>query len=572
MNMTRMPAVFKRKFFDATDRFMLIGSGSVGGKAQGLASFYEILHSHQRELGGFAEVSIPRLAVIGTDQFTAFMERNRLYELTADSVPDDRIIREFLKAALPMELVGDLRALIEGVHSPLAIRSSSLLEDEVLRPFAGIYQTKMIPNNQPAADARFAKLVEAIKFVYASTYSRSARMYRRALKETPEERMAVIIQEVVGSRHGDRFYPDIAGVARSWNFYPTGAAKPEDGVVQLALGLGKTIVDGGLCWTYSPSRPASRPPYANMRELSELTQSEFWSVNMGPPPGYDPLKETEYLTKGSLANAEEDGVLGMLASTWNDASDRLSVGIADRGTRILTFAPMLASTDLRINDLIRTLLLICEQDLSSPVEIEFALTMKPLRVGCLQVRTMLVRDEQIDLPDGDLTGPRVLVASNRVCGHGVNNSISDIVYVVPERFDKSKTAAIAGEMESINRALVEEGRQSLMIGFGRWGSSDPWLGIPVNWGQISSARAIVEATLPSMNAELSQGSHFFHNLTSFAVSYFSVHHEGDFAVDWEWLASQRSVSDGAFVRHVRLPDPLEIKVDGTKGRGVIRRK
>ncbi len=572
--MTLLPAVFSRKFFEAGDRFMLIGSGSVGGKAEGLARFHEILQHHRKELERFpqAEISIPRMAVIGTDHFAAFVERNNLSGLTDDSATDDRINREFLKASLPAELVGDLRALINGVHSPLAIRSSSLLEDELRRPFAGIYQTKMIPNNQPAADTRFSKLVEAVKFVYASTFSQSARMYRRALNEMPEERMAVIIQEVVGCRHGDRFYPDISGVARSWNFYPVGTAKPEDGVVQLALGLGKTIVDGGLCWTYTPSRPTAPPPYADVRELSELTQSEFWSVNKGLPPGYDPLKETEYLKRGFLAEAEVDGTLGMLASTWNDASDRLTPGIADRGIRVVTFAPILSSKENQINDLVRTLLRVCEEDLSSPVEIEFAVTLKPFRVGCLQVRKMLVQEEQVDLCDTDLAGPHVLAGSDRVCGNGVNNTVCDIVYVVPERFDKSKTAAMAVELESVNRSLVGEGRQSLMIGFGRWGSSDPWLGIPVNWGQISSARAIIEATLPSMNADLSQGSHFFHNLTSLGVSYFSVHHEGDFAVDWAWLASQRSVSEGAFVRHVRLSAPLEITVDGRKGKGVICHK
>ncbi len=571
--MTSTPSVFSRNFFGAEERFSAIGSGSVGGKAQGLQMFQNILDHHADECARFSEVeiSIPRLAVIRTDHFAAFMDRNGLSDLALSNEPDERITREFLKADLPAELVGDLRALIAEVHTPLAIRSSSLLEDAMHQPFAGIYQTKMIPNNQPEIDTRFAKLVEAVKFVYASTYSQSAKSYRRALADAPEEQMSVIIQEVVGNTHGNRFYPELSGVARSWNFYPTGSAKPEEGVAQLALGLGKTIVDGGLCWTYSPSRPKASPPFANVHELAEQTQTEFWSVNMGPPPAYDPMKETEYLFKGSLADAEQDGTLGMLASTLNPGSDRLSVGIADRGARILTFAPMLVSNHLPVNDIIRTLLAACEKDLSASVEIEFAMTLQPLRFGSLQVRKMLVSSDKVEIREQELSGDLVLASSDKACGNGRNNGISDVVYVVPDMFDKSKTSMIAADLEKINRSLVEEGRQSLMIGFGRWGSSDPWLGIPVNWGQISSARAIIEATLPSMNVDMSQGSHFFHNLTSFGVCFFSVHHESRFSVDWSWLNSQKAVHETQLVRHIRLSKPLEIKVDGRKGMGVIQK-
>ncbi|HLA68142.1 MAG TPA: PEP/pyruvate-binding domain-containing protein [Bacteroidota bacterium] len=573
MTTTKIPSVFSRKFFDAAERFSIIGSGSVGGKALGLEMFQTVLEQHADLRAKFPEVeiSIPRLAVIGTDHFTAFMDRNRLRDVADSSEPDEKIIREFLKADLPAELVGDLRALIEGVRTPLAIRSSSLLEDAMHQPFAGIYQTKMIPNNQPEIDTRFAKLVEAVKFVYASTFSQSAKTYRRALADVSEERMAVVIQEVVGKTRGGRFYPELSGVARSWNFYPTGSARPEEGVVQLALGLGKTIVDGGLCWTYSPSRPKASPPFASVHELAEQTQTEFWSVNMGTPPAYDPITETEYLTRGSLADAEQDGILGMLASTLNPESDRLSVGIADRGMRILTFAPLLVSNHVPVNDIVRMLLAACEKDLSAAVEIEFAMTLNPLRLGCVQVRKMLVSTDKVEIGEGELSGEHVLAASDKACGNGHKNDIVDIIYVVPDTFDKSKTRTIAADLEKLNLPLVEEGRHSLMIGFGRWGSSDPWLGIPVNWGQISSARAIVEATLPSMNVDLSQGSHFFHNLMSFGVSYFSVHHEGGFSIDWAWLKAQKAVQETSFVRHVRLKKPLAIKVDGRKGMGVIRK-
>ncbi len=545
----------------------------MGGKAQGLEEFQNVLEQHADECKRFPEIeiSIPRLAVIGTAHFASFMDRSRLRELAASSEPDDKIIREFLKADLPFGLVGDLRALIEGVHTPLAIRSSSLLEDAMSQPFAGIYQTKMIPNNQPDADTRFAKLVEAVKFVYASTFSQSAKSYRKVLPDASEEQMAVIIQEVAGNRHDQRFYPEVSGVARSWNFYPTGSAKPEEGVAQLALGLGKTIVDGGLCWTYSPARPKASPPFANVHELAEQTQMEFWSVNMGTPPAYDPMRETEYLMRNSLTEAEVDGTINMLASTLNPASDRLSAGIADSGARILTFAPILVSNSIPVNDIIRMLLKACEKALAAAVEIEFAMTLHPLRLGCLQVRRMLVSGDVIEISDRELSDDQVLVASDKACGNGRNDNIRDIIYVVPERFDKGKTSVIAAELENINQSLVEEGLTCLMMGFGRWGSSDPWLGIPVNWGQISSARAIVEATLPSMNVDMSQGSHFFHNLMSFGVCFFSVHHEGQFVIDWAWLAAQRAIRETSFVRHVRLNKPLQIKVDGRKGMGVIHK-
>ncbi|MGA2624135.1 MAG: PEP/pyruvate-binding domain-containing protein [Bacteroidota bacterium] len=563
---------FKRVFFDAHRGWTSIGAGSIGGKARGLVSINDIIAAEfNAEKPVQIEISIPTFTVVRTDVFDAFIERNRLRELSEGEQPDDVVAQEFQRASLPAEVLGDLRALVEQVRTPLAIRSSSMLEDSLDQPFAGIYTTKMIPNNQTSPDVRFQKLMEAIKLVYASTFFKSARDYIRSTGRRPqEEKMAVVIQEVVGKRFGDRFYPQVSGVARSFDFYPVGRTRREDGVVSLALGLGKTIVDGDTCWTYSPARPNVAPPFGSVRELVEQTQTQFWSVNMGKPPAYDPIRETEYLVRPSLPEAEQDGTLNLLASTYDVQSDRIVSGLAARGPRVLNFAGLLAQQEIPLNDTIKRLLGACKEAIGYPVEIEFAVTFDPDRIGFLQVRPMVVSGEEVNVAEEELSRDGVLIASDRVLGNGTDRSIMDVVYVKPERFDPKFTPKIADELEKVNRRLLEEGRPYLLMGFGRWGSSDPWLGIPVNWGQVSGARAIVEATQPTMNVELSQGSHFFHNLISFKVSYFCVSHTGGYSIAWKWFDGQQIVTETDLVRHVRLSTPLHIMVDGRSGRGIIK--
>ncbi|HEX9834673.1 MAG TPA: hypothetical protein VGA66_16605, partial [Mycobacterium sp.] len=348
-------------------------------------------------------------------------------------------------------------------------------------------------------------------------------------------------------------------------------ARPEDGVVSLALGLGKTIVDGDVCWTYSPAQPRAVPPFGSIREWLTGTQTEFWAVNMGKPPVFDPIRETEYLIKSNLADAEFDDALRYLASTYDSRSDRIVIGTGVPGPRILTFAPLLVLNDIPVNDLIRQLLTIGEQALGAAVEIEFAMTFHPTRFGFLQVRPMAVSHDVVEVRDEDLQGDDVLLASETVLGNGVIENIGDIVYVKPETFEARHTPQVAQELERINRDLIKLRRPYLLIGLGRWGSSDPWLGIPVNWGQISGAKVLVEATLPNMDKEISQGSHFFHNLASFQVSYFAVRHSGKYQIDWPWLAAQPPVAETQFVRQVKLSQPLRVKVDGRSGRGVVKK-
>ncbi len=419
--------------------------------------------------------------------------------------------------------------------------------------------------------------MEAIKFVYASTFFKSAKSYISATDHAVEsEKMAVIVQEVVGLRHSDRFYPGISGVCRSYNFYPTGGAQPEEGVVNLALGLGKTIVDGGISWTYSPAHPQAPPPYRSVRDLLKNSQLQFWAVHMGRPPEYNPIAETEYMVRLSLAEAEYDGTLDHIASTYNAASDRVTMGIGAQGPRVINFAPLLTLGDIPFNDLIKELLSICEKNLDAPVEIEFAMTLDRVRppgarFGFLQVRPMVVSDQIVEIAPKELQSAGLLAASEQVMGNGVIDFIRDVVYVKPGSFSARFTRKIAAEIESINKSLVDTGRRCLLIGFGRWGSSDPWLGIPVDWSQISSAKVIVEATLPDMNVEPSQGAHFFHNMTSFGVSYFSVHHGSQPGIDWNWLSAQETAGETEHVRHVSLKKPLRVKVDGRNGQGAIWR-
>ncbi len=572
----RIPA-FDRSFFGSGQTFSRIGGGGLGGKAEGLLRIDETL----RELGArdsFARVrlNIPRVVVLGTDVFGAFMERNGLEPDSLSLRSDERIAHAFQQGDLPTEVLGDLRGLIEQVHTPLAVRSSSLLEDALRRPFAGVYETKMIPNNQPDAGTRFQRLVEAIKLVYASTYFRAARSYRTATADTDtQERMAVIIQEVVGQRHGPRYYPHLSAVARSYSYYPTKRARPDQGVVSLALGLGKTIVDGGVCWSYCPAFPKAPPPFASPRQILEETQTKFWAVNMGPAPPYDPIAETEYLVEGDLGDAEYDGTLGKLVSTYDAAGDRLLPGMGSSGPRALDFSPLLTLGLIPLNDWILELMRACETALGAEDEIEMAATLPdswdgPVRLAFLQVRLMVAPEEAVEILPEELSSPGAVVTSLRAMGNGRIEGIRDVVYTRPESFDAKYTRAMALEIEQLNRRLVAEGRRYLLIGLGRWGSSDPWLGIPVTWGQVSGAKVIVEATLPSMNVEPSQGSHFFHNLSSFQVSYFTVHHAGEGArIAWEWLDRQEPVVETSYLRHVRLPTPLVVKVDGRTGRGLI---
>ena len=546
------------------------GREDVGGKAQGLMSIQQMLaRTNPSDFPGI-RIDIPLMTVLGTSVFDVFMERNQLEEVALSNQSNDRIGRAFQRADMPFEVIGELRNLINQWSFPLAIRSSGLLEDTTQRPFAGIYLTKMIPNNSFDPDIRFEKLIEAIKFVWASTFFKIAKDYCKATGlNIRDEKMAVIIQETVGKRNHDRFYPELSGVARSFNYYPVKPARPEDGVVSLALGLGKTIVDGGKSWTYSPAFPHMPPPFESIEELLNETQNEFWVVNMGEPPEYNPIRETEYMRRENLMTAERDGVLHHLASTYDSQSERMSIGTGVRGPRVLSFAPLLVLNDIPFNYLITQLLSRSKETLGYPVEIEFAMTFEPHRFGLLQVRPMVIPTGNLEVFPEELTSPQTIIASEVVLGNGILEDIKDIVYVIPQRFDLKFSKQIAYELEKYNHKLLALKRPYVLIVFGRLGTLDPWLGIPVTWGQICGASVIVEATQDNVKVELSQGSHYFHNIINLGVKYFSMPFTSPYRINWDWLETQQVEQEANFTRHVRVPDGLRVKVDGRSGWGVI---
>jgi hypothetical protein len=567
---------FDRASFSGQEKFTSMGAGSLGAKAHGLARISEVLENKIAPLfRPTIIIDIPLLTVIATDFFDSFISRNDLPDIAHTATNDEQIALAFQQADLPVELVADLRAFLERIRIPLAIRSSSLLEDAMGEPFAGVYATAMVPNNQPDLEDRLFSLSQAIKHIYASTYFKQAADYRcAASRESREEKMAVIIQEVVGSHHNGRFYPHISGVARSFNFYPLGLARPEDGVIDLALGLGKMIVENGISWPYSPTYPQVNPPYTTVRDLLKQSQKEFWAISLAEPPTGRQSGSVEHLKKFPLSDAERDGTLSLVASTYNAEDDRIMMGIRGPGPRIVDFAHIVKGEMIPLTLLLKHLLRECAELFGTMVTIEFALTWTgdvppPGRFGFLQVRPMVVSNAHVHLRPEQLEGDKVLVASEAALGNGRRDDIRDIVYVKAETFDVARTKTIAADLEEINRKLLAQERPYLLIGFGRWGSSDPSAGIPINFAQISGAKIIVETTLPGIDFMLSQGSHFFHNITSFKILYFSVSHTGKHTIDWAWLNAQSLVTETVYVRHVRTARPLKIEVDGRSSRGVI---
>jgi hypothetical protein len=433
----------------------------------------------------------------------------------------------------------------------------------------------MIPNNERGPGERLDALLDGLRFVYASTFFRNAKTTRQAAgHSTREEKMAVIVQEVVGSPYGPRFYPHFAGVLRSYNFYAIGLARPEEGLVNLALGLGRTIVDDGIAWSYSPAHPHVNPPYNSAADLVEQTQKEFWAIPMTGAGRPAPFGRTDTLVRCVLRDAERDGTLRHVASTYDVQDDRIIPGVDREGPRIVDFAPILKHELIPLNPLLPVLLEACEGVRGGMVEAEFAVTIgdspsAPARLGFLQLRPMTISQDIVDVSLEDLSKDNVLLASESVLGNGVTETLRDVVYVKPHRFQPRDAQTIARELEGLNRELIALGHPYILIGFGRWGTTDPQCGIPVQFAQVCGAKVLVEATLPDMNVMLSQGAHFFHNLIAFRAVYFSVAHGGPYRVDWDWLGRQSSARETRFLRHVKVPSPLTVKVDGRASRGVI---
>jgi CheY-like chemotaxis protein len=568
---------YSRSFHEEHAQFSIIGSGSIGGKARGLAFMDRILAA-SAAAGRYpgVTIAIPRTLVLGTDVFDDFMRQNDLLPQAVLDHSDAHLASLFIKASLPSRFVGDLRDFIRQVREPLAVRSSSQLEDSLYQPFAGIYATKMLPNDQDGEDIRFLNLVNAIKFVYASTFFRQAKAY---IASTPhrieDEKMAVIIQPVVGRRHPDCFYPDLSGVARSYNFYPVGQARPEDGVVNVALGLGKTVVDGGVSLRFTPAFAGILPQFASIKDMFQFSQRAFYAVAMRRQDSVAFLEEDQYLEKYGLDKAEKDGALEYLASTYSRENDAVYDGISLEGPRILNFAHILKNNAFPLAAIVSELLQLSREAMNCAVEIEFAAAFDgpevyPARFSLLQVRPLVVQDELVKVDLDDALRDSAFCSSDRVLGNGIARGLRDIVFVKPQAFDAARSPQIAGEVEALNARLVQESAPYVLIGPGRWGSTDPWLGIPVKWSQISGVKVVVEAAQPNMNVDPSQGSHFFQNMTSLRIGYFTVPlgREHGF-IDWPWLEALPAAFESEHLRHVRLGESLAVVIDGRRGQGVI---
>jgi len=567
-------ADFDRSRFDFSGDFYRIGGGSLGGKARGLAFVRRLIAESglRRRFPGL-EIGVPPAVVLGTNVFDRFLAENELRRFAVECEDDDELRERFAAAALPPEIELDLRAFLEHARFPLAVRSSSLLEDSVHQPFTGVYDTFMVANDAIALDERLREALAAIKAVYASTFSRAAKAYLRATTyRLEEEKMAVILQRLVGAAHGDRFYPTLSGVARSHNFYPTGPMRAEDGIVAVALGLGRTIVDGEACLRFCPRYPQHVPQLTSAREALATTQRGFWALPTAAGGGHEAMREEHF----PLETAEADGVLGAVASTYSHQDDTLTDGVSRAGARVVTFAPILKRRDPPLADVLATLLAEGSRGMGTPVEIEFAVELVAAgdraELGVLQMRPLALATLRETTEIGTIGAERVLCRSASVLGNGLIDGIRDVVYVDPQAFDRAQSREVAAVIARLNAQLVEARSPYLLIGVGRWGSRDPWLGIPVTWDQVAGARVIVEASLRDLAVAPSQGSHFFQNLTAFQVGYFTVEEGGAGSfVDWPWLAAQQPARSEGAVRHLRLEEPLEVRMDGRSGLGVVLR-
>ncbi len=572
-------ADFDRNTFDASSSFSRIGGGSLGGKARGLAFVNLLLYEYSlRDRFDGVLLSVPPSVVLGTDVFDQFLERCRLRDFAIHSDDDEAIIRRFLAAEFSEEIRRDLASFLDLIRYPLAVRSSSLLEDSQYQPFAGIYSTYMIPNNHSDPSVRLEQLLEAIKRVYASTFLSHAKTY---LKATPyrleEEKMAVILQKVVGSTRGGRFYPDFAGVARSHNFYPAPPMTTEDGVAAVALGLGETVVDGGACIRFCPRYPRNLVQFSSVKGILQNSQRHFYALPLDGEEGSEEgtgKRGMEPLRYG-LEAAEADGALAPLASTYSPENDAVYDGLSRPGVRLVSFAPILKHGLFPLAEILDLLLGIGKEGTSAPVEVEFAVNLAvpagaPKEFGFLQLRPLALSREFAELELGGVEASELICRSSCVLGHGKIEDLRDVVMVDIQRFDRGQSRSVAQELTRFNAELVSRGRPYLLIGVGRWGSADPYLGIPVSWDQIAGARVIVEAGFLDFRVTPSQGTHFFQNLTSSRVGYFTVNPDaGEGFVDWDWLGSQPAVSETGCIRHLRFHAPVVVKMNGKKNQGVI---
>jgi len=570
---------FGKARFDLDTAFTKLGAGSLGGKARSIAFINALLaQTDMKEKFPDVDIKIPKTYVICSETFDRFIGQDDLRRFAITESDNNRIAEKFLGSSLPGDIMGKLQTLIRHVTYPLAVRSSSLLEDSQTLPFAGLYSTYMLPNNHPDMQTRLTQLANAVKLVYASVFYKSPKEYvRNANFRIEEEKMAVIIQEIVGQEHHGRLYPVISGVAQSYNFYPISHMEPGDGIVQLALGLGAAVVEGSQTYRFSPRYPQTPPPFSSAHEFLEKSQTYFYALDLSNPDLKISNDEKYSLLKLDLSVAEADGTLFFVGSTFCGEDNVIKDSLSIPGPRLVTFANVLKNNIFPLAGILKEILHVGRYSLGADVEIEFAVNLfkdkerKP-EFYMLQIRPMVAGREDAEVAIKTVDPARVICMSEHCLGNGVIKDIHDIVYVDPGLFNAAKTRLIAEEIGQINRLMREKNRDYILIGFGRWATSDPWLGIPVEWHQISKARVVIESNLDGFNIEPSLGSHFFHNMISLRMGYFHIQRSGKSEfIDWDWLQKQKISASTAHVRQVHLAKALEIRIDARYSRGIIVR-
>ena len=569
---------FGPETFDPNETISRIGGGSIGGKARGMSFVNSLisLYNVESQFQGI-RIAVPSAIILGTDVFDEFMDSNYLRDFALNEEDDDAILERFLEAKkFPEEVMNQLARFLDLVDTPLSVRSSSLLEDSHVHPFAGVYRTYMLPNAHSDPFVRLLELVNTIKKVFASTFYQSAKRY---IKATPyrleEEKMAVVIQKITGSRHGSRFYPSFSGVAKSYNYYPVPPQQFQDGIIQMALGLGKTVVEGGISVRFCPKYPKHIPQFSTVQMTIKDSQHQFYALDLEAADAAFNAKQDDFLKLYDLNVAEKDDMLSMVASTYSMENDRIYEGIGRDGQRLITFAPILNSRAFPLSEILEILLKLGSWGMGTPVEIEFAVQISedketPHEFSVLQMRP-IVLNRELEALNIDQYEPEDLICqSDFVLGHGILDDIRDIVVVDREKFNRARSMDVAREVNAFNQKLIDASRPYLLIGVGRWGSLDPWLGIPVTWDQISGARVIVEADFKDLAVEPSQGSHFFQNLNSFQIGYFTVNSSNSaHLLDWDWLSAQPPIEEKVFTRHLQFETSLMIKLSAHQKKGII---
>ncbi|MBN2637700.1 MAG: phosphoenolpyruvate synthase [Bacteroidales bacterium] len=572
---------FDRNQFDEYFTISRIGEGSIGGKARGLAFLDSLINRNQlHQLFPDVDISIPKTVVLGTDIFDEFMEMNDLYHTALSAThSDEEILQAFLNARLPEEIQEDLNIVASRIDAPLAVRSSSQLEDSHYQPFAGIYNTYMIPTNVDDVDKKISMITNAIKSVYASAFFADSKSYIQATSNViDEEKMAVVLQEVCGTQYGNYFYPTLSGVARSIDYYPIPPERPQDGTASIALGLGKYIVDGGgYSLRFSPKYPSKSIQTSTMASSLNETQKYFFALNLENEDFEPSTNDSNNLIKLSIKQGEKDNSIRKIASTFDMQNGMIRDGYNYQGKKLITFAPILKHNTFPLAEILQKTLYLGAKEMGKPVEIEFVIDLNTrknqnITFYLLQIRPIASKEESIHISTRKIKIDDCLVLSHSALGNGLIEDVYDVVYVKPQNFNASKNVETAEMVGNLNKQFLVENKNYILIGPGRWGSADPWLGIPVKWSQISAARIIIESGLKEYRIDPSQGTHFFQNLTSFRVGYFTLNpYLNDGHYDLDFLDKQEAVFENDIIRHVRFSKPLITKIDGKRNLGIIEK-